>query len=145
MERINSWDSSDNKNSLILSRHISHQIDDDDDVAAESENESVSEAGDTGDRVFHRTRSCESEGESGNLHFSSGCILENGVVISMPEDQKLQPCLSAAQSVTPGSNNREVGSKDIKVSSIYKSLSSIFLCESFELQIVCCLTLLPGT
>ncbi|KAI9097709.1 hypothetical protein K1719_025480 [Acacia pycnantha] len=55
MERMNSWSSSIvSRNSSTLSRRISHNVDDD------VESETVSEAGDIGDRALHSRRHSES-------------------------------------------------------------------------------------
>ncbi|KAK4274044.1 hypothetical protein QN277_017336 [Acacia crassicarpa] len=55
MERMNSWSSSVvSRNSSTLSRRISHHVDDD------VESETVSEAGDIGDRALHSRRHSES-------------------------------------------------------------------------------------
>ncbi|XP_024018119.1 uncharacterized protein LOC112090617 [Morus notabilis] len=74
--RISSASSSIRRRSVSLSGLQTSQIDDN------VESESVSEAGDIGDRALHSNR----HSRSGSLRFSLDHVSENGVVISIPED-----------------------------------------------------------
>ncbi|KAL5145450.1 Fluoride export protein 2 [Glycine soja] len=79
MEKINSGGSSIRRRSLSISSHISHHTDNDDDAECES----VSEAGDIGDRVT--IRSC-----SFRLSFDNRSENE-AVVVSNSEEHRLHP------------------------------------------------------
>ena len=79
MERISSGGSSIRRRSLSISSHISHHTDNDDDAECES----VSEAGDIGDRVT--IRSC-----SFRLSFDNRSENE-AVVVSNSEEHRLHP------------------------------------------------------
>ncbi|CAK9139864.1 unnamed protein product [Ilex paraguariensis] len=68
------------RRSLSLSDAVSHQVDGD------TESESVSEAGDIGDRALHSNR----YSGSGRLHLSADNVVENGIVVPIPEDALLQ-------------------------------------------------------
>lgn len=78
--RISSASSSIRRRSVSLSGLQTSQIDDN------IESESVSEAGDIGDRALHSNR----HSRSGSLRFSLDHVSENGVVISIPEDKLSQ-------------------------------------------------------
>lgn len=123
MEKINSGGSSIRRRSLSISSHISHHTDNDDDAECES----VSEAGDIGDRVT--IRSC-----SFRLSFDNRS--ENEAVVSIPEEHRLHPNSvmplppAARTSTSPLSTDAIVGSQDTKhVSSLQHlifMLSEIF-------------------
>ncbi|KAI4307305.1 hypothetical protein L6164_030509 [Bauhinia variegata] len=81
MERTGSHGSSIRRRSLSITSHQSQQLDNDDD------NEIVSEAGDIGDRALP-SRRC-SDSSSFRLSFDNRS--ENGAVVSITGDQKLQP------------------------------------------------------
>lgn len=74
--RTSSASSSIRRRSFSLSGVLPSQIDDN------IESESVSEAGDIGDRALHSNR----HSRSGSLRFSFDHVSENGVVIPIPED-----------------------------------------------------------
>ncbi|KAI4337782.1 hypothetical protein L6164_016157 [Bauhinia variegata] len=79
MERTGSLGSSIRRRSFSITSHLSQQLDNDGD------NESVSEAGDIGDRALSSRRNSSSF----RVSFDNG--LENGAVVSTTGDQKLQP------------------------------------------------------
>lgn len=124
MEKINSGGSSIRRRSLSISSHISHHTDNDDDAECES----VSEAGDIGDRVT--IRSC-----SFRLSFDNRSENE-AVVVSNSEEHRLHPNSvmplppAARTSTSPLSTDAIVGSQDTKhVSSLQHlifMLSEIF-------------------
>ncbi|KAF7816891.1 fluoride export protein 2-like [Senna tora] len=92
MEHMNSWSSSVSRHSSTLSRRISHHIDDD------AESESVSEAGDIGDRALHSTR------QSSSFDLSFERTPETGLIVSNV----------ASVQVIPVSANEKMGSQDIE-------------------------------
>ncbi|XP_020226405.1 uncharacterized protein LOC109808018 isoform X2 [Cajanus cajan] len=110
MERINSAGSSIRRRSLSISSHISHHTDND------GESESVSEAGDIGDRALPSRRFSESS----NFNLSFDNRSENEAVVSIPEDYRLHPNSSVMPlpppliSTSPLSTDAIVGSEDIK-------------------------------
>ncbi|KAJ4700633.1 hypothetical protein OWV82_023982 [Melia azedarach] len=77
------------RRSLSLSGVVSSQIDD------EIESETVSEAGDIGDRALHSNR----HSESGSLRWSIDNALESGLNFSIPENDLLQS--NTVSTVTP--------------------------------------------
>ncbi|KAK9269874.1 hypothetical protein L1049_025447 [Liquidambar formosana] len=79
--RTSSAGSSLRRRSLSLSGAAPPQIDDD------VESESVSQAGDIGDRALHSQR----YSDSGSLRFSVDNVIENGVVVPIQEDALLHP------------------------------------------------------
>ncbi|KAK7311569.1 hypothetical protein RJT34_09803 [Clitoria ternatea] len=81
MERLNSGGSSIRRRSLSISSHVSHQTDND------AESESVSEAGDIGDRALPSRRFSE--------RFSFDNRSENGAVVSIPEEYRLHPVFTS--------------------------------------------------
>ncbi|KAL0326223.1 UNVERIFIED_CONTAM: hypothetical protein Sradi_5191600 [Sesamum radiatum] len=84
--------SSSRRRSFSISFTSSAQNDD----AAESE--SVSEAGDIGDRALHSNRISE----SGRSHFSLDNVAENGIVVPIPEDTNTFPVTpSALENISP--------------------------------------------
>lgn len=101
MERMNSWSSSVSRHSMTLSRRISHHVDDD------AESESVSEAGDIGDRALSRRLS-----ESGSFHLSFDRTPETGLVVSMPTSNSISNVTSAQP--PPDYSNGKVCSEAIK-------------------------------
>lgn len=88
--RTSSATSSIRRRSLSLSRVPPFQVDDD------IESETVSEAGDIGDRALHSNR----YSESGSLRFSFDHGSENGLVVSIPEDTQ-----SRSHNYAPGASN----------------------------------------
>lgn len=84
MEKINSGGSSIRRRSLSISSHISHHTDNDD-----AECESVSEAGDIGDRVTIRSKRISESSSSFRLSFDNRS--ENEAVVSIPEEHRLHP------------------------------------------------------
>ena len=84
MERISSGGSSIRRRSLSISSHISHHTDNDD-----AECESVSEAGDIGDRVTIRSKRISESSSSFRLSFDNRS--ENEAVVSIPEEHRLHP------------------------------------------------------
>ncbi|PON59814.1 camphor resistance CrcB family protein [Parasponia andersonii] len=79
--RTSSATSSIRRRSFNLSGALPSQIDDN------IESETVSEAGDIGDRALHSNRNSR----SGSLRFSFDRVSENGVVIPIPDDTLSQP------------------------------------------------------
>ncbi|XP_027338143.1 fluoride export protein 2-like [Abrus precatorius] len=110
MERMNSAGSSIRRRSLSISSQISHQTDND------GECESVSEAGDIGDRALPSRRFSESS----SFHLASDNKSECGAVVSIPEEYRLHPNSSinplplGFTSTTPLSTDAIVGSEDTK-------------------------------
>ncbi|KAK7353156.1 hypothetical protein VNO80_18596 [Phaseolus coccineus] len=108
MERMNSGGSSIRRRSLSISSHVSHHTDND------GENESVSEAGDIGDRALQSKRFSESN--SFRLSFDNRS--EKDTVVSIPEEHRLHPNSSvrplppAFTSLSPLSTDGIVGSED---------------------------------
>lgn len=129
MEKINSGGSSIRRRSLSISSHISHHTDNDD-----AECESVSEAGDIGDRVTIRSKRISESSSSFRLSFDNRS--ENEAVVSIPEEHRLHPNSvmplppAARTSTSPLSTDAIVGSQDTKhVSSLQHlifMLSEIF-------------------
>ncbi|TKY74302.1 hypothetical protein E2542_SST03062 [Spatholobus suberectus] len=78
MERMNSAGSSIRRRSLSISSHISHHTDND------GECESVSEAGDIGDRALPSRRLSESN----SLRLSFEIRSENEAIVSIPEENR---------------------------------------------------------
>ncbi|CAJ1974855.1 unnamed protein product [Sphenostylis stenocarpa] len=109
MERMNSGGFSIRRRSLSISSHVSHHIDND------GECDSVSEAGDIGDRALPSKRFSESN--SFRLSFDNRS--ENDVV-SIPEEHRLHPNSSvmplppAFTSVSPLSTDDREASEDTK-------------------------------
>lgn len=106
MERINSVGSSIRRRSLSISSQISHHTDNDDEC------ESVSEAGDIGDRGLPSKRFSESN----SFHMSFNNRSENDVVVSnIPEEYRLHPN-SSIRPLPPAltSTDAIVGSGDTK-------------------------------
>ncbi|KAL2339821.1 hypothetical protein Fmac_007761 [Flemingia macrophylla] len=110
MERINSGGSSLRRRSLSISSHTSRHTDND------AESESVSEAGDIGDRALPSRRFSESS----NFNLSFDKRSENEAVVSIPEDYGLHPNSSVMPlplphiSTSPLSSDAIVGSQDTK-------------------------------
>ncbi|KAL3026453.1 hypothetical protein AAZX31_04G232100 [Glycine max] len=113
MERISSGGSSIRRRSLSISSHISHHTDNDD-----AECESVSEAGDIGDRVTIRSKRISESSSSFRLSFDNRS--ENEAVVSIPEEHRLHPNSvrplppAARTSTSPLSTDAIVGSQDTK-------------------------------
>lgn len=130
MEKINSGGSSIRRRSLSISSHISHHTDNDD-----AECESVSEAGDIGDRVTIRSKRISESSSSFRLSFDNRSENE-AVVVSNSEEHRLHPNSvmplppAARTSTSPLSTDAIVGSQDTKhVSSLQHlifMLSEIF-------------------
>lgn len=105
------------RSSLSISSRRSHH------THNETESESVSEAGDIGDRALPSRR----YSESGSFRLSFDHRLENEIVSSISEDPKLHPPHPAFSSVTPLpphtisplSTYAAVGSEDSKQVSSY--------------------------
>ncbi|KAJ1380274.1 putative fluoride ion transporter CrcB [Sesbania bispinosa] len=111
MERMNSVGSSIRRRSLSISSHISHNTEND------AELESVSEAGDIGDRALPSKRFSESS--SFRLSFDNRS--ENGAVVSISEEHRLhhpnssvRPLPPELTSTSPLSTDAIVGSEDSK-------------------------------
>ncbi|KAJ7959103.1 UPF0695 membrane protein C977.11/PB8B6.06c family [Quillaja saponaria] len=79
MDRTSSGGSSFRRHSFTLPCHLIHQIDDG------AGRDSISEAGDIGDRAISRRYS-----ESSSVHMSCDHMSENGAVVSIPVDDSLQ-------------------------------------------------------
>ncbi|KAI3464480.1 hypothetical protein Pfo_021143 [Paulownia fortunei] len=86
-----SFASSSRRHSLSISFALSPQCDD------SIESESVSEAGDIGDRALHSNRNSA----SGRSHFSLDNVAENGIVVPLQEDNLLQPSFTTSYPVAP--------------------------------------------
>lgn len=97
------WDNPSRNISLSLPSFVSHQIEDDADDD-DGESQSVSEAGDIGDRALHSRK--HSETHSIRLSFESfEHTSENGVVTSIPGDHsRMQPCQYHKKPLTPQLN-----------------------------------------
>lgn len=104
MERMSSWGSSVSRHSSTLSRRISHHADDD------AESESVSEAGDIGDRALCSRR----RSESSSFHLSFDRTPETRVTVPIPASNSLSHVTTPAELMTPVSANEKVDSEDIK-------------------------------
>ncbi|BAU01185.1 hypothetical protein VIGAN_11036300 [Vigna angularis var. angularis] len=110
MERMNSGGSSIRRRSLSISSHVSYHIEND------GENESVSEAGDIGDRALGSRRFSESN--SFRLSFNNRSKKE--VVVSIADEHRSHPNSSVGPlppvftSLSPLSTNGIVGFEDIE-------------------------------
>ncbi|KAJ7965605.1 UPF0695 membrane protein C977.11/PB8B6.06c family [Quillaja saponaria] len=89
MEGTSSAGSSFRRHSFNLSCHMIHQIDDG------AKSDSISEAGDIGDRAISRRHS-----QSSSIRLSCDHMSENGAVIFIPEDDRLQPNPAACNSIS---------------------------------------------
>ncbi|KAK7310373.1 hypothetical protein RJT34_07847 [Clitoria ternatea] len=112
MERMSSIGSSIRRRTLSTSSHVSHQTDN------EAECESVSEAGDIGDRALPSRRFSES---SNSMHLSFDNMSENGAVaVSISEEHSVypnsfvMPLTPPLTSNSPLSTDAIVGSEDTK-------------------------------
>ncbi|XP_054784152.1 fluoride export protein 1-like [Prosopis cineraria] len=105
MERMDSWSSSVSRNSLTLSRRISHHVDDD------IESESVSEAGDIGDRALHSRR--HSESSSFHMPNSNDRTTATGVIAPIPASNFVSYGMASGQLMNPVSLDEKVGPEDI--------------------------------
>ncbi|XP_028775015.1 fluoride export protein 2 isoform X3 [Neltuma alba] len=104
MERMNSWNSSVSRNSLTLSRRISHHVDDD------VESESVSEAGDIGDRALHSRR----HSESSSFHLPNDRTPATGIIAPIPASNLISYGMTPGQSMTPVCIDGKVGPENIR-------------------------------
>lgn len=106
--RASSANSSLRRQSSNLSFAIQHLVDDD------VESESISEAGDIGDRALYSRR----YSESGRHHFSFDNVTENGVVVPIQEDTAVNTdspvSPSTLQTISPLSTDAIHPSKDKK-------------------------------
>lgn len=95
------------------------------------EGESVSEAGDIGDRALHSSR----VSASGRSHFSLENLAENGAVVPIQEGNLLQPYSDASFPVTPPLENTSPLSVDAIVQHGEKEIVSSFLsCDPLVLS-----------
>lgn len=102
--------------SLSLPRHPDDAI----------ESESVSEAGDIGDRALHSNR----VSASGRSHFSLENLAENGSVFPVKDDNLLHPYSDASFVVAPDLENISPLSVDAMVQHGEKEIVSCFVCET---------------
>lgn len=127
MERVNSVGSSIRRRSLSISSQISHHTDNDDEC------ESVSEAGDIGDRGLPSKRFSESN----SFHMSFNSRSENDVVVSnIPEEYRLHPN-SSIRPLPPAltSTDAIVGSGDTKHVSSLENL--MFMWYEILVSMIC--------